>query len=157
MAGERWLIVNADDLGLSTETSRGIFHAHEHGIVTSASLMVRPAAAAEAVEQSRAHPRLSIGLHVDLGDWCFENGDWRQISEVVPLDNLRKVKAAILQQLERFRQLTGRDPTHLDSHYTVHRTKPLRRIFTRVARELGVPLRLFNPTVTFCGEFYGQT
>ena len=157
MGGERWLIVNADDLGLSTETSRGIFHAHEHGIVTSASLMVRPAAAAEAVEQSRAYPRLSIGLHVDLGDWSFENDDWRQISEVVPLDKLPKVKAEVLHQLERFRQLTGRDPTHLDSHHNVHQSQPLRRIFTRVSRELGLPLRLLNPTVTFCGEFYGQT
>ena len=37
----RYLIVNADDFGQSVQVNQGIIHAHEHGIVTSASLMVR--------------------------------------------------------------------------------------------------------------------
>src|SRR6185369_3647763 len=37
---ERFVIVNADDLGLSAEVDRGIFEAHDGGIVTSASLLV---------------------------------------------------------------------------------------------------------------------
>src|ERR1043166_7903465 len=108
MPGERSLIVNADDLGLSTQTNRGIFEAHEHGIVTSASLMVRRDAAAEAAEQARAYTRLSVGLHVDLGDWSLENGQWRQTSEIVPLNDVAAVEAEILRQLESFEQLNGR-------------------------------------------------
>ena len=38
---DRYLIVNADDFGLSEGVNRGIVRAHEGGIVTSASLMVR--------------------------------------------------------------------------------------------------------------------
>ena len=34
------LVVNADDLGCSEGVNLGIFEAHEHGIVTSSSLMV---------------------------------------------------------------------------------------------------------------------
>ena len=46
-AGTRHLIVNADDFGQSAGINRGIIEAHEHGIVTSTSLMVRwPAAGA---------------------------------------------------------------------------------------------------------------
>jgi predicted glycoside hydrolase/deacetylase ChbG (UPF0249 family) len=33
--------VNADDYGQSAGVNRGIIEAHEHGIFTSASLMVR--------------------------------------------------------------------------------------------------------------------
>jgi predicted glycoside hydrolase/deacetylase ChbG (UPF0249 family) len=156
MARERWLIVNADDLGLSAATNRGIFQAHEHGIVTSASLMVRRDAAGEAVEQSRAYPQLSLGLHVDLGDWFCQDGDWRQSYEIVPSENPVAVGVEILRQVEQFEQLTGRNPTHLDSHQNVHRDKPLRPIFRQVARELRLPLRNFNPAVAFCGEFYGR-
>src|SRR5204863_472869 len=36
MPEARWLIVNADDLGLSAGTNRGIFEAHENGVVTGA-------------------------------------------------------------------------------------------------------------------------
>jgi predicted glycoside hydrolase/deacetylase ChbG (UPF0249 family) len=45
MAEKRLLIVNADDLGLSEGVNAGIAEAHERGIVTSASLMVRQGAA----------------------------------------------------------------------------------------------------------------
>jgi predicted glycoside hydrolase/deacetylase ChbG (UPF0249 family) len=157
MPTDRSLIVNADDLGLSSETNRGIFHAHAHGIVTSASLMVRRAAAAEAVELSRAHPRLSLGLHVDLGEWSYDNGEWRKLFEVVPNDDLAAVEAEIRRQIDSFRQMVGRNPTHLDSHQNIHRDQPLRRIFLRVARQLRLPLRFFNPEVNFCGEFYGRS
>ena len=37
----RYLIVNADDFGMGRGVNDGIIKSHEHGIVTSASLMVR--------------------------------------------------------------------------------------------------------------------
>ncbi|HEX5528478.1 MAG TPA: ChbG/HpnK family deacetylase, partial [Methylomirabilota bacterium] len=37
---DRYLIVNADDLGADDGTTWGIIESHERGIVTSASLMV---------------------------------------------------------------------------------------------------------------------
>ena len=76
MAGERYLIVNADDFGQSAGINRGIVTAHEQEIVTSASLMVRWQAAARAAEYAREHPEFSVGLHVDLGEWAFRDGDW---------------------------------------------------------------------------------
>ena len=53
----RHLIVNADDYGLTSGINRGIAEAHENGILTSASLMVRYPAAAEAAAYAKAHPR----------------------------------------------------------------------------------------------------
>ena len=59
------LIVNADDFGCSRGVNRGIIEAHEHGIVTSASLMVNRPAASEAAEYGREHPELGV-LHNNM-------------------------------------------------------------------------------------------
>src|SRR5437762_14267709 len=65
-APTRRLIVNADDFGASQSINRAVIQAHQRGILTSASLMVNGAAAAEAVELARAHPCLGVGLHLTL-------------------------------------------------------------------------------------------
>jgi predicted glycoside hydrolase/deacetylase ChbG (UPF0249 family) len=156
MNATRRLIVNADDFGLSQGVNRGIIAAHEVGIVTSASLMVRGPAAAEAAAYARAHPRLSVGLHVDLGEWAFRGGAWVELYRVVPLDDAAAVAAEVTRQLEAFRRLAGCDPTHLDSHQHVHRKEPVQQVVTAVAAGLGVPLRHFTPGIVHCGEFYGQ-
>ena len=56
------LIVNPDDFGVTAGVNRGITEAHD---VTSASLLVRYPAAAEAAEYGRRHLELSVGLHVE--------------------------------------------------------------------------------------------
>ena len=156
-ANGRYLIVNADDFGQSRGVTRGIIAAHERGIVTSTSLVVRWPAAAEAAAYGRAHPLLSVGLHVDLGEWVCRNDTWVPLYEVVPLDDREVVAAEVQRQIETFRDLIGTDPTHLDSHQHVHRRDPTRTIMTEVARSLGVPLRDQDATVRYCGNFYGQT
>jgi chitin disaccharide deacetylase len=147
---ERALIVNADDLGASRGTNAGIARAHERGIVTSASLMVDGAAAEEAAAYARAHDALSVGLHVDLGEWAYRDGRWVVRYERTPAER------EIPRQLERFRALVGRDPTHLDSHQHVHREQPAASLLGELAARLGVPLRGCG-AIAYCGEFYGQT
>jgi predicted glycoside hydrolase/deacetylase ChbG (UPF0249 family) len=152
--GPRWLVVNADDLGATAGINDGIVEAHEHGIVTSASLMVGGEAAASAGEYARAHPELGLGLHVELRDWRVRRRPW---SHVRTEEALRAAVAAdVGEQLEEFRRLVGRDPTHLDSHHHRHRIESLRPIFLAVATELDVPLRHVSSGIRFCGEFYGQ-
>lgn len=157
MATSRTLIVNADDFGLSDGVNRGIIEAHERGIVTSASLMVRQPAAPAAAAYGREHPALSLGLHIELGEWTYRDGAWEPRYQVVPEDDPDAVAAELSRQLDAFRRLVGRDPTHLDSHQHAHRHDPLRSLAGELARTLGVPLRHFSPTVQYCGAFYGQT
>ena len=126
MDSRRLLIVNADDFGLSEGVNRGIIEAHERGIVTSASLMVLKEFAPQAAAYSREHDRLSLGLHLDLGEWIYDGEAWVAAYRVVALDD----RAAIAEELERqlggFRRLVGRDPTHLDSHQHSHIDEPAR-------------------------------
>jgi len=157
MTAQRYLIVNADDFGQSHGVNRGIIEAHERGIVTSASLMVRWPAAREAASYSRQHPSLSLGLHVDFSEWAYRNGHWVSLYEVVSMQDTAAVTDEVSRQLAMFRRLVGREPTHIDSHQHVHLWEPLRTVLTEVTRELTVPLRHCGTEVRYCGDFYGQT
>lgn len=156
MTEQRWLVVNADDFGRSAGVNEGVLRAHDHGIVTSASLMVRWPAAADAVESARGRPHLGLGLHVDLGEWVFARGEWEGVYRVCG-DSREEVEREVALQLDCFRELVGQSPTHLDSHQHVHLDEPVRSILQRLAEELGVPLRQITPGVVHLGEFYGQT
>jgi len=155
--GERRLIVNADDFGLSAGVNRGIAQAHEQGIVTSASLMVRAGHASEAAEYAHAHSALSVGLHVDLGEWRYTGEHWVAAYEVVPADDETAVGAEVAAQIERFCTLMGVEPTHLDAHQHVHNEEPARSVVLEHGRRLGVPVRSFTPRLRHEGGFYGQS
>jgi chitin disaccharide deacetylase len=157
MAAKRYLIVNADDFGQSPGVNRGIITAYEHGIVTSASLMVRWPAAAEAAAYAKKHRQLSVGLHVDLGEWTYREGSWVPTHTVVPVGDRAAVVEEIKRQLAEFHRLLGQAPTHLDSHQHVHRKEPVRSLLLEAARELRIPLRHFSPDVEHRSSFYGHS
>jgi chitin disaccharide deacetylase len=157
MDSTRFLIVNADDFGLSEGVNRGIIEAHERGIVTSASLMVHKPSAISAAAYSREHLRLGLGLHLDLGEWAYDGEAWTPVYRVVPVDDYSVVTEELERQLSDFRRLVGRDPTHLDSHQHAHRYEPVRSAAHNLARRLNVPLRHFSHGIQYCGRFYGQT
>jgi predicted glycoside hydrolase/deacetylase ChbG (UPF0249 family) len=148
----RRLIVNADDFGRSAGINRGIATAHERGVVTSASLMVRWPAAVQAAEYTRGR-QLSVGLHLDLGEWSPDGNGWRPLYTVETDDPEAEVRG----QLTRFRELVEAEPTHLDSHQHVHREEPLASIVHALGAELDVPVRSLSGDVRYCGDFYGQT
>jgi len=141
---------------MSAAVNRGIIRAHEHGIVTSTSLMVRREASREAATYIKGHGTLGVGLHVDLGEWSRRNGRWEPVYIVTELKDRVAVRGEVRRQLERFRDLVGRNPTHIDSHQHVHREEPVRSAALEVATELDVPLRHFTSAVRYCGAFYGH-
>ncbi|HXH09337.1 MAG TPA: ChbG/HpnK family deacetylase [Alphaproteobacteria bacterium] len=154
---KRYLIVNADDFGQSDGVNRGIIKAHRYGIVTSASLMVRWPAACAAAAYARAHPQLALGLHVDLGEQLYRDGDWVPRYTVVALDDEAAIADEVGRQLELFHRLVGRGPSHLDSHQHVHLREPMRTVLIDIAKTLALPLRHYCPAIGYRGDFYGQT
>lgn len=157
MKAERCVIVNADDFGLTEGINRGIIEAHERGILTSASLMVRGAGAAAAAEYARHHSSFSVGLHFDAAEWIYRQGAWVAAYEVVDSADTDAVHEELTRQLASFGELLGRAPSHLDSHQHMHLSEPARSVLTKAAEELQVPLRSCTPEITYCGSFYGQT
>jgi chitin disaccharide deacetylase len=156
-APARVLVVSADDFGRSAGINAGVMKAHEEGIVTSAGLMVRWPDATEAVAYARRRPELSLGLHLDFGEWVYRDEEWRTVYEVVSLEDPDGVEVEARAQLETFRRLTGADPTHIDSHQHVHTRLHSAPIVRALGAELGVPVRELSGDLGYWGRFYGQS
>ena len=151
------LIVNADDFGQSKGINEGIIRSHEKGIVTSASLMVRYSEVEYAAAYAKRNPSLGIGLHIDLGEWTYEGGEWMPIYQVVDLNDTIAVDREIRNQLESFLQIMGKKPTHIDSHQHIHLRQEICKVVENIALEMNATLRRCNGRVNYCGDFYGMT
>jgi hopanoid biosynthesis associated protein HpnK len=134
---DRYLIVNSDDFGLSPQVNAGIVQAHQHGILTDASLMVTGSAWREAVELARANPQLSVGLHVTLvqgksvlpphllSSITDFGGNFPNDPTLAGLRYFfsRRAREQVYEecraQIERF-LTTGLALTHLDGHLNIH-------------------------------------
>jgi predicted glycoside hydrolase/deacetylase ChbG (UPF0249 family) len=139
----KYLIVNADDFGLSRGINRGILDAHRQGILTSTSLMVSAPWSEEAAGLTRTAPELSVGLHAHV------------VSGTGNSARLRTVRSELRAQFTRFFEITGISPTHLDSHHNIHRDPELLPVFLELASEYEVPLRAYS-RIRYFAEFYGQ-
>jgi chitin disaccharide deacetylase len=139
----RHLVVNADDFGACEGVNHGVIESHRHGIVTSASLLVNWPGAEQAARLARENASLSVGLHACFVDERHESSDPVACRHVLD------------EQLRRFRELLGREPTHLDSHHHVHVEQPLLAAFRDLARALRIPLRDCSG-IGYCSRFYGQ-
>ncbi len=131
----RRLIFNADDLGMNTARSHGIFQAFEQGIVRSATLIPNGSHADVAAKWARER-KLPTGLHLVLTEG-YPIGNPQDIStllagngEFLDRDAHRRawtegqidpmhVEREIRSQLEWFYDHHGA-PTHVDGHHHVH-------------------------------------
>jgi hopanoid biosynthesis associated protein HpnK len=143
------LIVNADDLGLTSGVNRGILRAFQEGIVTSASLLVTGSAFEEAVALARQNPELDVGLHLTLVEerallgqealptLVDETGRFPRTSgeffrrAVLGRINWDEVEREIAAQIARFRK-TGLWLSHVDSHQHLHMFPPVFQIVRRL-------------------------
>jgi len=153
----RTLVFNADDLGLTVGVNTGIFHAHEQGMLTSASLMANAPATADAIRRLRSRPRLGIGAHLTLVDGVptlppgrvptlvDDHGRFRPSWKPFILDcltgrvALREVQQELTAQIDRLRS-EGIRLTHLDAHKHVHAYPPVFEIVARLANRFEIPV-----------------
>jgi len=153
MPPARRLIVNADDYGLTAGVSRGILEAHRHGIVTSTTLLVNRPLDAALIEELEASG-LGVGLHMNLtlgppvapgkrvGSLVDAEGRFiRDAREAARRARPEEARIELGMQIDEFRKIMGRFPTHLDSHHHVGRHEPILELVLDFARAIRVPVR----------------
>jgi len=131
------LIINGDDFGISSATNHAILRAHREGILTSASLMVNGAAFEEAVALAKAHPSLSVGLHLvlvhgsatlppsEIPDLVNEQGEFSENPAAAGMayfffPSLKaQIKKELEAQIKKFLS-TGLPLAHLNGHINIH-------------------------------------
>jgi predicted glycoside hydrolase/deacetylase ChbG (UPF0249 family) len=169
----RFLIVNADDWGLTQGISAGILRAHREGIVTSTSVLAVGPAYPKTWTWLLDAPRLGVGVHLaavgedpplldpaEIPTLVDRHGrlprTWRSFvrrmvgGRIDPADLDREFSA----QLEVV-SATGIPITHLDAHQHLHLLPPVRRVVLDLAGRTGVPAvrvpRFRAPTPTALG------
>lgn len=153
LPGRRRLIVNADDLGLTTEITDAILASHVSGVVTSTSLLVNLPGSESAAAKARAHPSLAVGVHLnlttgrplaDLGESTLVDSrgallekhalhERARIGRLDPEDVRHEMRAQMLRAIE-----LGIRPTHVDGHNGVDRIRVVEEAILELALELRV-------------------
>jgi predicted glycoside hydrolase/deacetylase ChbG (UPF0249 family) len=138
MGAERGLlIVNADDWGYDEPTTQAIADCHRAGGLTSTTAMMFMTGTAEAASLAGEHPQLGIGLHLNLFEEYtadsvptpvrdrqrvlvggFQHGRLRRW--IYDPRIRHEVDRVVADQWERFLELYGRPPTHVDGHHHSH-------------------------------------
>ena len=146
-------VLTADDFGLSEAVNEGIERAHRDGVLTSASLMVAGAAAADAVARARRLPDLRVGLHLVVieGPSVLRNPLLTDHEGWFPSDQLalglryfflpqirRALAAEIRAQYEAF-AATGLALAHADAHKHMHMHPTVGANLLAIGREFGLP------------------
>jgi chitin disaccharide deacetylase len=152
----KFLIVTADDFGLSDAVNLGVERAAREGVLTATSLMVGAPAAADAVRRARELQDLSVGLHLVLADgWSvlpastipalvdargrFGNNMVRDGLRFFALPAVRRqLEAEIRAQFQAF-AATGLPLDHVNAHKHFHLHPTLLEMLLRIGGEFGMP------------------
>jgi hopanoid biosynthesis associated protein HpnK len=149
------LIVTADDYGAAPEVNEAVERAHRDGILSAASLMVAGPAAADAVAQARAMPRLRVGLHLVLvegksvlpasavPDLVDRSGHFRtdMARAGAAMFFLPKVRAQLEREIEaQFAAFaaTGLALDHVNAHKHFHLHPTIAALIVRIGTAYGV-------------------
>ncbi len=151
---DRFLIINADDLGLAPGVTRGILELARQGAVTSTSIFANLPGSDEAMAAAR-DAGLDAGVHLNLclgapllppahvpsivgPDGRFVTAGLvarRLVRRSLQVEEVEREWAA---QIERV-LAAGPRPSHLDSHCQLHAYPSLYRLTLRLARRYGIP------------------
>ena len=147
------LIVNGDDFGISHACNLAIMDCYHEGIMRSASMMTNMPAAEEAAALWKINPGLSVGLHFSLTagrpiskvkklvkeDGTFNKAILRTPSLADPAEIRQELRA----QFERFVELNGKYPDHLNSHHGIEVIPEGAQLIQEYSRKYHLPIRRF--------------
>jgi len=159
--GPRYLILNADDFGLTAGVTEGISRAWEEGVLTSTSAMINIEGAPERIASAHArYPRLPIGLHLNISQGCpvlspkqvpslvNAEGHFYSLNELLTRllsINCKELSEELNAQARLLRAI-GVNFDHLDYHQVVVSLyTPFFSAVRELARQYRVPVRLPVP------------
>jgi predicted glycoside hydrolase/deacetylase ChbG (UPF0249 family) len=150
----RYLIINADGYGFTAGVSRAIEECVEFGTVRSLSANVNFRYADRVSELVRKHPEISVGCHLNPivgepvlpvekvptlvdedGQFLYAKFRSRFLTGKIRLAELR---AELMAQVEKARDLAGEAFSHVDFHMGLHKLPILYGLFLEVAEKSGV-------------------
>ncbi len=152
----KYLIVSADDLGLSESIDRGIIKGYEEGIVTSLNVLPAGEAFSGAIELLKAAKPKEVSAHLALTETgpvsepgkvpslIRRDGKFHKSYAGFLLDFFRgkidrdQIYIELKNQMERLKD-AGLPIASLSSHQHIHMLPGILKIFIRLAKEYDIP------------------
>ncbi|HWF37206.1 MAG TPA: ChbG/HpnK family deacetylase [Candidatus Acidoferrales bacterium] len=146
------LILNADDFGLTRGVNQGIIRAHQHGILTSTTLMATAPEFEDACALARANQSLGVGCHIVLvggtavtppekiSSLADQSGALPKsllgFAAKVSRGQIRAndIATEVAAQIQKIRA-AGIEPTHIDTHKHTHAHPKVMDVIGQVARD----------------------
>ena len=158
---DRLLIINGDDAGMCHAANEATIESLEHGLMTSASIMVPCPWFYEIAQYAKAHPEKDFGLHLcHTAEWkLYRWGPvaprdqvpglvdaigclWPEVEQVYAKSNPQEAFIEARAQIKKALD-AGIDVTHLDSHMgTLQYDVRYMESYLQLASEFDLPVRM---------------
>src|SRR5207245_932231 len=163
-ATDKLLIINGDDVGMCHTANLATIDCLEHGLMTSATIMVPCPWFTEIARYAKAHPEKDFGIHlVQTSEWqVYRWGPiaprssvpglvapdgyfWHETPDVYKNATPEEAEIEARAQI-KMALAAGVDVTHLDSHMGVMQYDPkFFAGYVKLAKEFNLPIRMGDP------------
>lgn len=156
------VIINADDFGYTKAVTEGIIKGYHQGIIRSTTALCNMEHINYGKELLKDCPDLAVGVHLTLtlGKSLTVNqtltDEQGYFFKPEKLQNhhfdIEEVYHEFKAQIEKFIEIFGFMPSHLDSHHGMHDFQNNLEVTQRLAQEYHLPVRRYNHFL-FVNEF----